>query len=427
MKPETVGMSSARLARLDEVMKRRYVDGGYLPGMVTYVYRKGHLVHTGICGEMDIERGKKMREDAIFRIYSMSKPITAVALMMLVEEGLIGLDDAVHSYIPEWKDLAVYASGMPSLLADAPPRFLTTPVQRPMKVVDLATHTSGLTYGFMMRTSVDAAYRRAKMTDRQTPGGLQGMVNQLAQIPLDFSPGTAWNYSVSIDVLGYLVEKLSGISFGEFLRTRLFEPLGMNDTAFYVPSDKVERFTSCYQPEGGGRGLKLQDDARESTYAEPPKLESGGGGLVSTANDYLRFCRMMLNGGTLDGVQILSPKTVALFSLNYLPDGREIADMALPGHVQRIRLCRGRLLARLRGQRRRGQDPAARLARRIFLGRCGCDRLLDRPEGKIDRRVHDPGDRQRSAPDAAPRSAHAGLFGNDRVVRVVVAGEPMGF
>ena len=156
------------------------------------------------------------------------------------------------------------------------------------------------------------------------------MIEQLAQIPLDFSPGTAWNYSVAIDVLGYLVEKLSGISFGEFLRTRLFEPLGMNDTAFYVPSDKIERFTSCYQPETG-RGLKLQDDARNSTYAKPPKLESGGGGLVSTAHDYLCFCRMMLNGGTLDGVQILSPKTVALFSLNYLPDGREIAEIALPG------------------------------------------------------------------------------------------------
>jgi len=134
---------------------------------------------------------------------------------------------------------------------------------------------------------------------------------------------------VSIDVLGYLVEKLSGSSFGEFLRTRLFEPLGMNDTAFWVPSDKTERFTSCYQPEGKGRALKLQDDARESIYAEPPKLESGGGGLVSTAHDYLRFCLMMLNGGTLDGVQILSPKTVALFSLNYLPEGREIADMAV--------------------------------------------------------------------------------------------------
>jgi CubicO group peptidase (beta-lactamase class C family) len=183
----------------------------------------------------------------------------------------------------------------------------------------------------MMRTAVDAAYRKAKVTDRQTAGGLQGMVDQLAQIPLDFSPGTAWNYSVSIDVLGYLVEKLSGVRFGEFLRTRLFEPLRMNDTAFHVPEDKTERFTSCYQPESQQGGLKLQDDARESTYATPPLLESGGGGLVSTAQDYLRFCRMMLNGGTLDGVQILSPKTVALFSLNYLPDGREVADMAFPG------------------------------------------------------------------------------------------------
>jgi CubicO group peptidase (beta-lactamase class C family) len=331
MKPETVGMSSARLARLDDVMKRRYVDGGYLPGMLTYIYRKGHLVHTGMCGLMDIARGQKMREDAIFRIYSMSKPITAVALMMLVEEGLIGLDDAVHTHIPAWRNLAVYASGVPSLLASEPSSFMTTPVARPMTVLDLATHTSGLTYGFMMRSAVDAAYRKAKVVDRQTSGGLQGMIDQLAQIPLDFSPGTAWNYSVAIDVLGYLVETLSGLSFGEFLRTRLFEPLGMNDTAFYVPSDKTKRFTSCYQPETKGSGIKLQDDARESTYATPPVLESGGGGLVSTAHDYLRFCRMMLNGGTLDGVQILSPKTVALFSLNYLPGGREVADMALPG------------------------------------------------------------------------------------------------
>jgi CubicO group peptidase (beta-lactamase class C family) len=330
MKPETVGMSSVRLARLDEVMRRRYVDGGYLPGMLTLIYRKGHLIHTGICGRMDIERDKRMREDAIFRIYSMSKPITAVALMMLVEQGLIGLDDAVHSHIPAWKNLGVYASGTPSLLPDAPPVFLTTPALRQMKVVDLATHTSGLTYGFMMRTGVDAAYRRAKVADLQTPGGLQGMVDQLAQIPLDFSPGTAWNYSVSIDVLGYLVERLSGMRFGEFLRAKLFEPLGMNDTAFYLPPEKVERFTSCYQP-GATRGLKLQDDARESTYAKPPALESGGGGLVSTAHDYLRFCQMMLHGGTLDGVQILSPKTVALFSLNYLPDGREVADMSPPG------------------------------------------------------------------------------------------------
>jgi CubicO group peptidase (beta-lactamase class C family) len=273
MKPETVGMSSARLARLDEVMKRRYVDSGYLPGVLTYVYRKGHLAHTGMCGRMDIEPDKPMREDAIFRIYSMTKPITAVALMVLVEEGLIGLDDDVHSHISARKDLGVYASGMPSLLPDAPPGFRTTPALRPMKIIDLLTHTSGLTYGFMMRTAVDAAYRKANVADRQTAGGLPEMIDQLAQIPLDFSPGTTWNYSVSIDVLGYLVEKLSGMSFGEFLRRRLFEPLGMDDTAFWVPSDKTERFTSCYQPEGKGCGLKLQDDARASIYAKPPKLD----------------------------------------------------------------------------------------------------------------------------------------------------------
>ena len=330
MKAETVGMSSARLVRLDAVMRRRYVEGGYLPGMLVHVYRKGHLVHTGLSGHIDLDRDKPMREDAIFRIYSMSKPITAVALMMLVEEGLIGLDDTVHSHIPAWRDLGVYASGVPSLLPEADRGFLTTPPLRPMKVIDLATHTSGVTYGFMNRSNVDAAYRLAKVTDRETPGGLQAMIDQLAQIPLDFSPGTAWNYSVSIDVLGYLVEKLSQMSFGEFLRTRLFAPLRMDDTAFHVPSDKIERFACCYQPALPG-GLKLQDDARESHYARPPMLESGGGGLVSTAHDYLRFCRMMLNGGTLDGVRILSPKTVALFSLNYLPDGREVADLALPG------------------------------------------------------------------------------------------------
>jgi CubicO group peptidase (beta-lactamase class C family) len=328
--PETVGMSRVRLARLDEVMKRRYVDSGLLPGILTQVHRKGELVHTGLAGHMDLERDKPMREDAIFRIYSMSKPITSVALMMLVEEGALGLDDAVATHIPEWKKLGVYASGLPTLLADSPPSFMTTPPVRPMKVVDLVTHTSGLTYGFMMRTSVDAAYRKLKINDFQTPGGLSGMIAQLADLPLEFSPGAKWNYSVSIDVMGYLVEKLSGMPFSEFLRTRLFEPLGMTDTAFWVPPEKTERLASCYQPKQGG-GLKLQDDAGKSTYAKPPVLESGGGGLVSTMHDYMRFCRMMLNGGSLDGVQILSPKTVELFSLNHLPDNGELAAMAPPG------------------------------------------------------------------------------------------------
>jgi CubicO group peptidase (beta-lactamase class C family) len=332
MKPETMGLSAARLAKLDEVMTARYVDGGLLPGIVTQVYRRGRLVHTGLSGHMDIERDKKMREDAIFRIYSMTKPITSVALMMLVEEGKLGLDDDVATHIPSWKNLGVYASGMPTLLANAPPSFITTRPERAMKVVDLVTHTSGLTYGFMMRTSVDAGYRKLKINDFQTPGGLDTFIEQLSTLPLEFSPGTQWNYSVSIDVMGYLVQKLSGLSFGEFLRTRLFEPLGMVDTGFWVPPEKLDRFTSCYQPASSqGPGLKIQDDAGKSTYATPPTLESGGGGLVSTAHDYMRFCQMMLGGGTLEGVQILSPKTVELFSLNHLPQNQELADMAPPG------------------------------------------------------------------------------------------------
>ena len=325
-KPEAVGLSRERLERLDRIMTEKYVDSGQLPGFLVQIFRRGELAHASQAGFMDIERGKKMREDAIFRIYSMTKPITAVALMMLVEEGRIGLDDDVHTFIPSWKNQRVYLSGIPSLTTNTAGQFLTAPPKRRMKVIDLVTHTSGLTYGFLMRTAVDAEYRRQKIGDFQTPGGLDAFVEQLANVPLDFSPGEHWNYSVSIDVMGYLVQKLSGQTFGEFLRTRIFEPLGMTDTAFSVPASKLDRFCSCYMPKKGG-GLELQDDAQKSTYAEPPKLESGGGGLVSTAADYLRFCRMMLSGGALDGVRILSPKTVEMFGLNLLPDGKLLTDM----------------------------------------------------------------------------------------------------
>ncbi|HEX2592801.1 MAG TPA: serine hydrolase domain-containing protein [Rhizomicrobium sp.] len=326
-KPESVGMSSKRLALLDKVMKERYVDTGLLGGIHTQVVRRGELVHNGMAGLMDIERNKPWQEDAIVRIYSMTKPITAVAMMMLVEEGALGLDDDVAKHIPSWKNLRVYASGMPSLVENTAGQFITIPPKRPMKVIDLVTHTSGLTYGFMSRTAVDAEYRRQKVGDFQTPGGLDAFIDQLSKIPLDFSPGDYWMYSVSIDVMGYLVQKLSGQTFGEFLRTRLFEPLGMKDTAFSVPANKMDRFASCYMPKQGG-GLKLQDDSQKSTYAEPPKLESGGGGLVSTAHDYMRFCKMMLGGGSLDGVQILSPKTVQMFGMNLLPENKLLSDMS---------------------------------------------------------------------------------------------------
>jgi len=166
-------------------MKRRYVDSGHFPGVLTMVYRRGKLVHTGMSGQMDLERGKPMREDAIFRIYSMSKPITAVALMMLAEEGLIGLDDNVATHIPSWQNLGVYATGLPSIATSASPSFLTTPPARPMKVVDLVTHTSGLTYGFLNRTSVDRAYRCARIAELNAEGGLDAMVEQLASLPLE--------------------------------------------------------------------------------------------------------------------------------------------------------------------------------------------------------------------------------------------------
>ena len=416
MPTPSTGLSTERLARLDHLMASRYVETGRLPGILTQIYRRGTLVHTGMAGHIDLERRKPMREDAIFRIYSMSKPITAVALMMLLEQGLIGLDDDVATHIPSWKNLGVYATGVASLVASTP-SFITTPPIRPMKVVDLVTHTSGLTYGFMNRTSVDAAYRRAHVAELATEGGLDAMIDQLSTLPLEFSPGTQWNYSVSIDVMGYLVQKLSGLSFGEFLRIHLFQPLGMNDTAFWCPPEKQDRFTCCYQPKEGG-GIKLQDDAANSTFGKPPNLESGGGGLVSTAHDYMRFCRMMLNQGTLDGVRILSPKTVALFSLNHLPGNKELADMAPPGNFSEsgysgIGFSIGCGVNIDVAKTRLPGTPGG-----ILLGRRRLHSLLDRPQRRSRRRLHDPGHRQRRPPDAAPRLAHPRLFGDDRIVRI---------
>jgi CubicO group peptidase (beta-lactamase class C family) len=197
-----------------------------------------------------------------------------------------------------------------------------------MRVIDLATHTAGFTYGSKVRSPVEAAYTEIGVAGRDTSGGLDMMMAQLAELPLLFSPGDAWNYSIAIDVLGYVVQKASGQTLGDFLRSRIFEPLHMIDTAFWCPPEKVDRLAACYQGNGDNP-LTLFDDAPASLYAAPPKLESGGGGLVGTAADYMRFCRMMLNGGSLDGAQILSPKSVMLFSANYLPGGREMTDLSI--------------------------------------------------------------------------------------------------
>jgi len=312
------GFDPRRLQRIDDVIARNYVDTGAIPGALTMVWRRGELVWRGVSGVLDLGRGTPVREDSIFRLYSMTKPVTAVALLMLMEEGLVGLDDPLSRFIPGFADLGVYAGG-------ALGSFKTTPSPRPVKVVDVLRHTAGFTYGFLNRTEVDAAYRAQRVGEANTEGGLPAMIAQLEKLPLEFPPGEMWNYSVGTDVVGYLIEKLSGQKLSDFFRTRIFTPLAMHDTDFMVPAAKRDRLSTCYYVKDGK--LLVFDDGHNSTYAQPPLLESGGGGLAGTAKDYLRFCRMLLNGGELDGARLLSPKTVALMTMNHLPGGRTMTEM----------------------------------------------------------------------------------------------------
>jgi CubicO group peptidase (beta-lactamase class C family) len=318
--PEQAGMSKAALDRLENHLKQRYVDGGRFPGTQLLIYRRGKVVHSTVQGFADVERKTPVKDDTIFRIYSMTKPLTTVAFMMLVEEGRVALDEPVHKYIPEWKDLGVFVAG-------THPAFLTKPPSRPMLIVDLLRHTSGLTYAFQQRSNVDAAYREKKIGEVIKAGTLQTMIDDLAKIPLEFSPGEAWNYSVATDVVGYLVGLISGKPFEQFLKERILNPLGMNDTDFFVPREKAHRLAACYSAEPVGN-MKLQDDPAESSFLSPPSFISGGGGLCSTAADYLTFCRALLNGGELDGVRLLGPKTLKLMTSNHLPGGVDLPAMS---------------------------------------------------------------------------------------------------
>jgi CubicO group peptidase (beta-lactamase class C family) len=318
--PESAGMSKAAFDRLDDHLKRRYIDAGRFPGTQLLVYRRGKVVHSAVQGFADLERKTPVRDDTIFRIYSMTKPITSVAFMMLFEEGRVALDEPVHKYIPEWKNLGVFQAG-------TAPAFLTRPPSRPMLIVDLLRHTSGLTYGFQQRSNVDAAYRELKVGEIEKAGTLQSMIEELAKLPLEFSSGEAWNYSVSTDVIGYLVGKISGRPFEQFLKERIFDPLGMNDTGFFVAPGKAHRLAACYSTDPK-RGLTLQDDPATSSFLALPSLISGGGGLCSTAADYLTFCRALLNRGELGGVRLIGPKTLALMTANHLPGGRYLPEMS---------------------------------------------------------------------------------------------------
>jgi CubicO group peptidase (beta-lactamase class C family) len=245
VKPEDVGLSSSRLARVGAHLAR-YIEAGKLAGALTLIARRGQVAYCEPQGHLEIERRRPLTRDAIFRIYSMSKPITRVGLMMLYEQGKLQLDDPVHRFIPSWKSLQVFVSGNH-------PNFATAPVARPMTIRDLLSHTSGLTYGFMERTNVDAAYRRLGVADRARPGyTLQAMVETLAQLPLEFSPGTRWNYSVSTDVVGRLIEIISGQPLDAYLREAILDPLGMRDTGFVI-ADEIPRRANTARPTAASR------------------------------------------------------------------------------------------------------------------------------------------------------------------------------
>ncbi|KQW71591.1 serine hydrolase [Phenylobacterium sp. Root77] len=318
--PRSLGFSPDRLARLDRFITEKYLQTGRMPCAQVVISRHGEIVHEFVGGKRDLARGLASEADTIFRIYSMTKPITSIAFMMLVEEGKVALDDPVHRFIPEWANLGVFSAGVTG-------GFLTRPVARPMQMVDLLRHTSGLTYGFQNRTNVDAAYRKAGVGEIGSTLPLDDMIATLGTLPLEFSPGEAWNYSVSTDVLGYLVGKISGIPFEQFLQERIFSPLGMTDTGFQVRDGQGGRFASCYNATPKG-GLDLQDDATKSDYLRPPSLVSGGGGLVSTAADYMKFCQMLLDRGACGEHHLIAPKTLDLMTVNHLPDGKDLTQLS---------------------------------------------------------------------------------------------------
>lgn len=304
-RPESVGFSSARLKRLEEGMQGQ-VEAKQLAGAITAVARHGKLVHYKTYGQQDIAAGKAMQADAIVRIYSMTKPIVGVAMMMLYEEGKWRPTDPLSKYIPEFANLKVAgvdADGKPTL--DAPAHAPT--------VGELMSHTAGFTYGLFGNTATDKAYREANLF---AAGSLKEFIDKLATLPLAYQPGEGWVYSVSVDVQGYLVEKLSGQTLSAFLAERIFKPLQMKDTGFYVPADKLSRVATIYSADAKG----LTATPNDPRIGVEPGMASGGGGLYSTMNDYLRFAQMLLNKGELNGERLLAPSTVALMTSDHLPD-----------------------------------------------------------------------------------------------------------
>lgn len=326
--PASLGLDPARLDYIDTFINETYLQTGRYTGFSFLVSRGGKIAKLSTLGHMDAEAGRPMTEDTLVRIYSMSKPITSVALLQLYEKGRFRLDDPVSKFIPSWANLRVWADGNTT-------KYTTKAPERQMTVRDLLTHTSGLTYSWMGQHPVDALYRRSGVDDGHK---LEAYVEILAELPLLFSPGTKWSYSVATDVIGRLVEVISGQPFDAYLASEIFEPLGMVDTDFWVDDDRADRLATNYAvpslspfplPEGADGDTKIAIDAAAagSPFRSPPSFLSGGGGLVSTLADYHRFTRMLLNQGELDGARILGRKTVEFATSNHLPGGRDLAAM----------------------------------------------------------------------------------------------------
>ena len=319
--PQSHGFDAARLDRIDAFLKERYLDSGKLPHVQLLVARDGEIVHFSSQGAAREGSDQAIDESSLFRIASMTKPITSIAFMTLVEQGLVAVDTPVHHVLPEFKGLGVFEAG------GGPVPFQTKPTSQPMRMVDLLRHTSGLTYGFQHRSNVDAAYRAGKLENWHGGHDLDSFVGALAEIPLEFSPGEAWNYSVSTDVLGAVVQRVSGMPLDQFFAEKIFKPLKMDDTGFWVEADKIDRLVDCYTFVAG-KGRIMYDRGAESAWGRKPKFLSGGGGLVSTALDYNRFCQMCLNGGELDGVRLVGRKTIELMTINHLLGDSDLATMS---------------------------------------------------------------------------------------------------
>ena len=311
--PAEAGFVPGRLERIDRLLGR-YLDERKLAGWQFAISRHGRVVHTARAGLRDIEAGLPVEDDTVWRIYSMTKPITSVAAMMLYEEGAFELKDPVERFIPEFADARVFTGG-----SELKP--VTVPLSEPMRIWHLLTHTSGLTYGFHYAHPVDAIYRRAGHEWYTPPGfDLAACCAQWASMPLLFQPGAEWNYGVSTDVLGRVIEVVSGQSLDVFFRERIFAPLGMEDTAFTAPAERV---AALYEPG-------LVRSALNDRILQPPDCLSGGGGLASTAGDYHRFTRMLLNEGELDGVRLLGTRTFRYMARNQLPGGADMEAFGRP-------------------------------------------------------------------------------------------------